>query len=76
MAQAGSGRGDLRFRARWSLLPPVSPKDPLTAARIAVLAGDLLRSRIDPTTIQRAAAVLFIALGGLLLWQSFRAPPA
>lgn len=43
---------------------------------IAVLAGDLLRSRIDPTTIQRAAAVLFIALGGILLWQSFRAPPA
>ncbi|MBL9100080.1 MAG: TMEM165/GDT1 family protein [Myxococcales bacterium] len=45
---------------------------------IAVLAGDLLRSRVDPVIIQRAAAALFIVLGAVLMWQSFRpaAPPA
>jgi putative Ca2+/H+ antiporter (TMEM165/GDT1 family) len=44
---------------------------------IAVLAGDLLRSRIDPVHIQRAAAALFIVLGAVLMWQSLRpAAPA
>jgi putative Ca2+/H+ antiporter (TMEM165/GDT1 family) len=43
---------------------------------LAVLVGDALRGRLDPLLIQRAAAVLFIALGVLLLWQSFRGPPA
>ena len=65
---AGDGRRWLVFAASALALT--------LSSLIAVLAGDLLRSRIDPTTIQRAAAVLFIALGGLLLWQSFRAPPA
>jgi Ca2+/H+ antiporter, TMEM165/GDT1 family len=43
---------------------------------LAVLAGDFLRSRVDPLHIQRAAAALFLVLGGLMLWQSFRAPAA
>ena len=41
---------------------------------IAVLAGAFLRSRVDPVHIQRAAA-LFIVLGALLMWQSFRPTP-
>ncbi|MBA3545232.1 MAG: TMEM165/GDT1 family protein [Nannocystis sp.] len=42
---------------------------------IAVLVGDLLRSRIDPVLVQRAAAVLFLVLGGWMLFDTFRARP-
>ncbi len=42
---------------------------------IAVLVGDLLRSRIDPVLVQRAAAALFLVLGGWMLVDTFRAEP-
>lgn len=42
---------------------------------IAVLVGDLLRSRIDPVLVQRAAAALFLVLGGWMLVDTFRAQP-
>ena len=41
---------------------------------IAVLVGDLLRSRVDPVPVQRCAAGLFLVLGGLMMVSSFRAP--
>lgn len=43
---------------------------------LAVLVGDLLRSRIDPVLIQRAAAALFLVLGTWMLIDTFRAPTA
>jgi putative Ca2+/H+ antiporter (TMEM165/GDT1 family) len=43
---------------------------------IAVLLGDLLRSRVDPLWIQRGAAALFLVLGAWMLVDSLRAPPA
>jgi len=41
---------------------------------LAVLVGDLLRSRVDPVLIQRGAAALFLVLGGAMLVNSLRAP--
>ncbi len=41
---------------------------------IAVLVGDLLRSRVDPVLVQRSAAALFLVLGGWMLIDTFRAP--
>ena len=43
---------------------------------LAVLLGDLLRARIDPLWIQRAAAALFLVLGAWMLVASFRSPAA
>jgi len=42
---------------------------------IAVLVGDLLRSRVDPVLVQRAAAALFLVLGAWMLIDTFRAEP-
>jgi len=41
---------------------------------VAVLVGDLLRSRVDPVLVQRSAAALFLVLGGWMLFDTFRAP--
>jgi len=42
------------------------------ATLIAVLLGGWLHARLDPRTVQRFAAALFLAIGGWLLWASFR----
>jgi putative Ca2+/H+ antiporter (TMEM165/GDT1 family) len=42
---------------------------------LAVIVGDLLRSRIDPVLVQRTAAALFLVLGSVMLYGSFRAQP-
>lgn len=67
LAAAADGRRWLVFAASVLALT--------LSSLIAVLAGDLLRSRVDPLHVQRAAAALFIILGAVLLWQSFRPPP-
>jgi putative Ca2+/H+ antiporter (TMEM165/GDT1 family) len=50
------------------------------ATLIAVLLGGWLHARLDPRVVQRVAAALFVAIGGWLLWASFRSaeasPPA
>ena len=43
---------------------------------LAVLLGDLLRTRVDPLWVQRAAAALFIVLGAWMLLASLRGSPA
>jgi putative Ca2+/H+ antiporter (TMEM165/GDT1 family) len=43
------------------------------ATLIAVLLGGWLHARLDPRIVQRIAAALFVAIGGWLLWASFRA---
>ena len=48
----------------------------ILSSLVAVLVGDLLRSRIDPVLVQRAAAALFLVLGAWMLVASFRAPTA
>lgn len=42
---------------------------------VAVLAGEFLRGRIDPITIERGAGVLFVGLGSWMLYASFAAKP-
>jgi putative Ca2+/H+ antiporter (TMEM165/GDT1 family) len=42
------------------------------ATLIAVLVGGWLHERLDPRIVQRVAAALFLAIGGWLLWASFR----
>lgn len=68
LAASGDGKRWLVFAASALALT--------LSSLLAVLAGDFLRARVDPHTIQRAASVLFIVLGGLLMWQSFRPSPA
>jgi putative Ca2+/H+ antiporter (TMEM165/GDT1 family) len=43
------------------------------ATLIAVLLGGWLHARLDVRLVQRVAAALFLAIGGWLLWASFRA---
>ena len=43
---------------------------------IAVIAADAITRVIDPLTLRRAAAVLFIALGLWSLWQTRTGAPA
>ncbi len=43
---------------------------------LAVLAGDLLRTRIDPVWLQRGAAALFLGFGAWMLIASFAAREA
>jgi putative Ca2+/H+ antiporter (TMEM165/GDT1 family) len=38
---------------------------------IAVLAGDLLRTRVDPVVIERIAGALFVVIGGWMLVSTF-----
>lgn len=38
---------------------------------VAVLAGELIRGRVDPVTIERVAGGLFVVMGGWMLVASF-----
>ncbi len=38
---------------------------------LAVIAGELVRSRVDPATIQRVAGGLFVVMGAWMLYGSF-----
>ena len=56
---------------RWSVFAAAALALVLSTL-LAVLLGDLLRTRVDPLWIQRAAAALFLVLGAWMLLASFR----
>jgi putative Ca2+/H+ antiporter (TMEM165/GDT1 family) len=56
--------------SRWSVFLGSSLALIATSA-IAVLAGDVVARWISPVWLKRIAAVTFLVLGALFLWQSF-----
>lgn len=55
---------------RW-LVFAASASALVLSSLVAVLAGEFVRTRVDPVLIERVAGALFVAIGGWMLTSTF-----